>query len=150
MQDMKTFTEGMAEKMHDTIMSGQQALPMIFKVDKDDKITVIAVADMDDKVKDQVAYMLYALAQEPTTQFVVFMSDSWMKTLEPGEDRGHRQVRDIPGRREAIVATISGRGINPIVGTWAYDRDANGKPVFDPSFEWKKDGTALGRFVVNG
>ena len=146
MFDTKDFVETMMSKMREILESGQDAIPMAFKVGTDGEVLPIGIAGMKgEREKDGVSRMLQQLADQPDTACVVFLCDSYIKTVERGEEIVAR-LKDVPGRREAISVTVSGRGIASSWATWAYDRDAAGKPVFEEKIRWTEH--AEGRFAA--
>lgn len=154
-ENPKEFAEDMMRVMKIHIDNGDNAIPMLFIVGKDGNNQIVAMADMDEKSKDKVASIIRMFATAPNTQFVVFLSDSWVaegKTDDKGFEqlrRQYKQVKDMPGRREAITCTIVGIGIKPIVGNWKYSRDENNKPMFDEKVDWLEgdDSKVTGRFA---
>lgn len=158
MIDIKELTEDMMKKMREVVESKQDALPVIFVIDKDEKIQVIGVP-LDDKNKDAVGTLIKMLVSMPQTTSVLFLCDAWTKSGEAADkdelDRlrdQYGEVRCMPGRKEAITCTISGRGMKPQMASWTYDRDKDDNPVFHEKIEWMggNDNAELtGRFVVN-
>lgn len=155
----KQYATEMARRMKEIIEEGKDALPMTFAVDFDNKVILIATPfsgeDQGERAKDGAAIMMRMVANQPETRFVVFMSDSWVKTVEPNESvDASKGLKNVPGRTEAIVITVFGKeiGREPMMGTWNYGRDSANKPVFEPEIQWvdmTKMG-AEGRFVPGG
>jgi len=146
MFDTKVFVEDMMAKMREIIESGQDAIPMAFKVGTDGVVLPIGIAGMKgEPEKNSVSRMLRELAAQPDTACVVFLCDSYIKMVEHGEHVVAR-LKDVPGRRECVSATVSGRDVAPAWATWIYDRDAAGKPVFETAIKWAD--RAEGRFAA--
>lgn len=100
--------------------------------------------------KDAASMAIRTMAKMPGIAYVVFLTDAWVAVLEGKQSQTvdvSRGVKNVPGRKEAIVASIFGRGDKADVGHWIYDRDKDGKPVFG-EFEWTPNAVEFrGRFV---
>ena len=145
----RKFAEEMAQSMRSILEEGRDAIPMCFARRSDGKVLSIALSFEDDggESKDFAAYAMRLIAQFPDTEYVVFLADAWMATLKKEEYQEFEgSVRNIPGRKEAIVVSVFGRNCLTEVGHWAYEK-VNGKLVFPEAMTWMTPETCEGRFV---
>ena len=144
------FVEQAAQKMKSILEQGREAIPICLVRLKDDQVFVLGFED-GGKGKDQAAYAMRVLLQLPEVDYVVFLSDAWMATVEKTQYENldlSQGVRNIPGCKEAIIASVFGRSRFTEVGYWTYER-VDGKLVFSPAMVWQTPDSSEGRFVPN-
>ncbi len=150
MDNIKEFAEDMMKNMKSIIESGREATPMLFRVSMDDNIDIIAIP-MDEDSKDEVSFLLKALASQPTTAYVLFLCDAWTAETKSKEEyeqlkEQYGEVRLVPGRREAVTCSLLSKGMSGMYACWKYNRDKGNKPIFDEKLHWV-EGKTSGRFA---
>lgn len=153
--DARKFAEKMMMGMRDIIERGEQPVPVVFLVSKQDKVEIFAI-DHTTISKDEMVQVLREKVREPECEFVLWLADAWVakgkaKTPPPGG------VKTLPGAMEAITGTIYSMTGRSVQAQWRYGRDPkktskskNGtkraKPVFQ-EIEWiEKEQDPDGRF----
>jgi len=152
--EAKELAVAMARQMKQIIESGRQADPVLFVHNLDDQVALIDLEFPDELHKNMAAHAMRMLAKIPEVDYVLFLSEYWMATIDREKDGDidlSQGVRNYPGRTEAIVASIFRKNSKPDVGSWPFLRDAYGKAVFSEKLEWFPDtGSFEGRFVQGG
>ena len=154
MIEARELAVAMAGHMKRQIEAGQQADPVLFAHNLDDQVALISLEFPDELHKDIAAYAMRMLAKIPEVDYVLFLSECWMATIERKEQGDvdlSQGVRNYPGRTETIIASIFRKNGKPDVGSWPFLRDAYGKAVFSEKLEWfPENGSFEGRFVQGG
>jgi hypothetical protein len=146
MLNMKEVAEEMMKTMRKIIEDGEDALPILARFNIKNEMEIIGIEGMlGEEEKDKAALLIQQLVDHPETSCLIQLSDAYIKTFDLG-DQIKTRLKNEPGRREAIVATISGRGLLTSGATWVYDRDSQGKPSFTEKPIWSTD-PQTGRFV---
>jgi hypothetical protein len=153
----REFAESMALKMKGILESGQPAMPVAFAHSINDEILVIGFEFPDEASKDIASLVIKLMNQNKAIDYIIFLTDAWIATVKTSNLENvdlSQGVRNIPGRQEAIVASIFTKLMVPEVGYWIYERGEAGgdhsKPVFHEKMKWLgpvDNLEATGRFV---
>ncbi len=147
----REFAEQMANIMRSILESGREAMPACFIRKKSGEVTILGFDFPEGdgaRSKDMAAVAMRLMMQLPEVEYIVFLSDAWVARVKPGESLDYSEgVRNIPGRKECIIASLFGRERLTELGQWHYER-VEGRAVFTPAMEWMVPEHAEGRFVM--
>lgn len=150
-EEAREFAEKMAKQMRSILEEGREATPVCFARTKNGDTLVVGFEFISERSKDAAAAAMRILEKMPEVEFIVFLTDAWMAELtkeELGNADLSQGVRNMPKRKEAIIANIFGRNRFSEFGRWIYER-VNGKPVFSSSMEWVMPSHSAGRFAMD-
>ena len=108
--------------------------PMAVVVHTNGKVMVNVFKDFDPSTQDALVAFLRDIANRPEIAYVFFITDSYV-AVSDSPLAGAKRVKDLPGRKEAVVCTIMQKD-DTATAAWVYDRNANNKPVFASDIEW--------------
>ena len=107
--------------------------PMAVVVHANGKVLVNVFENFDPSAQDALASFLRDMSNRHEVAYVLFIADSYVAVSD--SPVRVKPVKDLPGRKEAVICTITLKG-GTATATWVYDRDVNNKPVFASDIEW--------------
>jgi|SRR5215475_14537795 len=149
-ENARQLAEAMAAKMRKILERGEEAMAVCLAIRSQGKPPMLIGLPMpNEQSKDMAALAMHALESQPDIEYILFLSDAWTAKLKGDAREVYQEygsVQAIPGRQEAIIASVFGRNHLTELGQWIYER-VHGKLVFSPAMEWIVPDSAEGRFV---
>lgn len=141
-EGMERWAEAMREKARVNFDSDGYLLPT-FMVLGHDGISIIAAPDsmQSEETKDQMAEWIRGFAQEQHARAVIFISEAWMLTLEPGHTGPLPKPSESAKRQERAILTLDTK---LTLKMWSIPIDRSGDAPFLRG-EWEEmPGTSRG------
>ena len=144
----REFAESMALKMKGIIESGEAAMPICCAHRQDtNEMLLIGIELPNEYAKDMAALAIKMLARTPEIDYVIFLTDAWMKSMKQEEyQKFTGSLKNVPDRQEAIIASIYTKAGTPDLGSWVYARE-DGLIKFTEKMKWHEPSFAEGRFI---
>lgn len=143
--DIRKLTEMMMGKMRSIMESGEEPVPVIFCIKKDEKLEIHGVAP-DLMRREQLANVVKDQVQRKSVQYVVLLAVAWVATVDSKKEVDLRTgVKGVPGRGEAIIGWVYGKNNDSQVVKWKYKKV--GRAYTFKDMEWTDGKQASGRFA---
>jgi predicted MPP superfamily phosphohydrolase len=143
MDNLKTFVEEMMGKAREIIESGEDMVPVAFRLHPDQKYDVIGIdgnyfetPQAKNALREKLKHFL------SPGQCIVLLLNAWYLVTSENLD----SIGNHPDRKEAITCNVFGPGMKPMFAAWTYDRKDD-KILFAPEIRWATGGE--GRFSID-
>lgn len=134
--EITALATGMLATARGILESGVEAIPVIALVATDGTTSFIGCPFRNAAEKDAAAALMGRLAAEPQTDWMLFLSDAFITTID-----GVHQTR-----RESLMLTVQGARGERWIATQTYTR--RGKALTFSEIAWQRDAALEGRFAL--